>query len=78
MDNNIEEIAEVTHAPKQDQNKVKPKLQTVAESLRMYHTEYPGYAIVIPSGRHYKEILAILDVFKQEIENQFTGNPGVN
>ena len=78
MDNNIEEIAEVTHAPKQDQNKVKPKLQTVAESLRMYHTDYPGYAIVIPSGRHYKEILAILDAFKQEIENQFNGNPGVN
>ncbi len=78
MDNNIEEIAEVTHAPKQDQNKVKPKLQTVAESLRMYHTDYPGYAIVIPSGRHYKEILAILDVFKQEIGNQFNGNPGVN
>lgn len=75
MDNNIEEIAEVTHAPKQDQNKVKPKLQTVAESLRMYHTDYPGYAIVIPSGRHYKEILAVLDVFKQEIGNQFNGNP---
>ena len=78
MDNNIEEIAEVTHAPKQDQNKVKPKLQTVAESLRMYHTDYPGYAIVIPSGRHYKEILAVLDMFKQEIGNQFNGNPGVN
>ena len=78
MDNNIEEIAEVTHPPKQDPNKVKPKLQTVAESLRMYHTDYPGYAIVIPSGRHYKEILAILDVFKQEIGNQFNGNPGVN
>lgn len=75
MDNNIEEIAEVTHAPKQDQNKVKPKLQTVAESLRMYHTDYPGYAIVIPSGRHYKEILAVLDMFKQEIGNQFNGNP---
>jgi hypothetical protein len=78
MDNNIEEIAEVTHTPKQDPTKVKPKLQTVAESLRMYHTDYPGYAIIIPSGRYYKEVLSVLDVFKQEIENQFTGKPGAN
>jgi hypothetical protein len=77
MDNNIEEIAEVTHPPKQEPNKVKPKLQTVAESLRMYHADYPGYAIIVPSGRHYKEVLAVLDMFKQELENQFNGNPGV-
>ena len=46
------------------------KLQTVADTLRLYHADYPGYSLSLPSGRPFKEVAAALEAFKAEIEAQ--------